>query len=133
MTPNCPERPFEDALLKLAITLGWRVHAERPAPSRRDGDEGFRTHIKGHRGFPDIVLAHPDHGLIVAELKTARGRLGPGQQEWQDDLVPLDRPGSKVLIELWRPADWSAIELALTEGFDAYRTRYRKPPNDPVA
>lgn len=129
MRADCPEEPFENALLKLAVTLGWLVHASRKAHRKSsDGNEAdYRTPIKGHRGFPDVVLSHADHGLIVAELKTAKGRLGPGQPEWIASLVPLDYPGSRVLIELWRPADWPWIEIALRDGLDAYRQRVRKP------
>lgn len=128
MRADCAEEPFENALLKLAVTHGWLVHASRKAHRKSpDNDNVYRTPIKGHRGFPDIVLSHPDHGLIIAELKSAKGRYGPGQKEWVDSLVPLDRPGSEVLIELWRPADWPWIEIALRDGLDAYRHRVRQP------
>ena len=63
-----------------------------------------------------------DQRLIVAELKTCTGRLGPGQREWLDTftnlgnrIVNLDgtvaqahRPQVKAYV--WRPSDWDELQ-----------------------
>lgn len=111
----------------MAIRYGWRCHAERhgrPAPDAK----AQPTPIKGHRGWPDFTAVHPHRGIIFAELKAAKGRFGPGQQDWIDDLARFDLPGSLVLVEVWRPADWDYIEVALRDGFDVYRDQYRNKP-----
>lgn len=72
-------------------------------------------------------MAHPTKGIILAELKTERGSLGPGQREWIDTLAVHDVPGSPVLVEIWRPRDWSNILIALIDGVDDYRMRCRPP------
>lgn len=127
MRPNCDENSFEDALIALAVHYGWRCHAERRA---RTADGNVITAIKGHRGYPDVTLVHPTHGIIFAELKSAKGRMGPGQPEWIADLAHYDKPGSPVLVEIWRPADWEWIELCLRDGLDTYRQHCRNvsPP-----
>lgn len=86
------------------------------------------TAIKGHQGWPDIVVAHPTKGIVVAELKSARGTLGPGQREWVDVFAVYDQPGSPILVEIWKPADWAAIEVCLNEGVHVYRARFRVTP-----
>lgn len=67
---------------------------------------GWRTPLSGDRGVPDLLLARRGR-LILAELKSERGRLGSGQREWLDALGEHGR--------LWRPADWDAIQELLTE------------------
>lgn len=91
--PNCPtchgqrgqDRPLEDecedTIVAAATMLGYRVHAARRARSK----ESWRTPIKGHVGFPDLVIA--GHGtLIVRELKRRPNKVEPEQQAWLDTL-----------------------------------------------
>ena len=89
------EKAFAQAVVDLARWTGWRVHrvwTSRHSPS----------------GWPDLVLCRPP-ALIVAELKTARGRLTPPQRAWLEALGQC--PGIEVYC--WRPADWPAIEARL--------------------
>lgn len=123
------EEAFENKVLSAAVSYGWRVHAERKSRVTFDrfGNKRTDTPIKGHRGYPDVTMVHRRHGIILAELKTEKGKLGEGQPEWIGDLALHDAPGSPVLVELWRPADWDAIVVALRDGLEAYRARYRGP------
>jgi hypothetical protein len=122
---DCPETPFEDAVLDLAKQMGWHRHAERAARTAK----GHRTAIKGERGFPDLVLAHRHHGIVFAELKSHHGDYGPGQQDW---LRALDHDTNMdVLVVTWRPEDFDPLIIeCLVNGIDAYRDILRRHHND---
>jgi len=92
------EAQLLDAVRALATTLGWRIyhtHDSRRSPA----------------GFPDLVLVR-DTRLVVAELKSTRGRYGPGQVEWLDAFNAV---AGRVEAVTWRPADLldGTIEVAL--------------------
>lgn len=95
------EAVFQTYVVDLAKAYGWRVHHQRPSP---DSNGRWRNHIAGDVGFPDLVLAKPGHCVIHAELKSTKGRLRPGQQEWLEALGG----------HLWRPPDWPTIVHLLT-------------------
>lgn len=57
---------------------------------------------RSDKGFPDLVFVHPMTGRTVyAELKSAKGRIRPEQQQWIDALA---RGGHE--IHVWRPEHW---------------------------
>lgn len=91
------ERLFQEAVLQLAILNGWQHFHPSPA-QKRPGV--WRTDGKG---FPDLVLAHRDRGVIFAELKTSTGKMTPEQRTWEYNLYP------HVEFYLWRPADLERI------------------------
>lgn len=70
----------------------------------------YHTHDSRHSepGYPDLTLVRPPR-LIVAEVKTERGRLRPMQRLWLDYL----RECEGVETHLWRPSDWGVIEEIL--------------------
>lgn len=81
------EREYESTLIEAAKLSGWLVHAERPAQSNR----GWRTPIRGHAGFPDLVLVHPAAGrVLVVELKRRPNKPTPDQASW---LLALELAG----------------------------------------
>jgi hypothetical protein len=99
------ESSFQSAIVDLAIVHGWHIHHALPAQIRPGI---WRTHVMGNTGFPDLVLAHKDRGVIFAELKTIRGRVTNGQKSWLDTLKD---GGAEVYV--WRPEDWSYIKQRL--------------------
>lgn len=115
----------EDDLLNntvdLAMTCRWAVF--HPLPALR-ADGRWRTALKGHKGFPDLVLARA--GLVLfRELKgyDARGRLGklsPEQRDWGRQLEqpadsdPAWRGVGAPLFAVWTPDDWPLIQATLT-------------------
>ena len=105
MTERILEKDFQRTVIEMAKVLGWRVHAERPA-IRQSGK--WSTPIQGDAGFPDLVLAHPQKGVIFAELKSERGKATDAQMEWMDALYAA---GQRV--HLWKPRDMDAIEQTL--------------------
>ena len=92
------ERKFRSEVLKLAQRNGW-LGQYKP-----DNKESFG--YGSNRGFPDISLAK-NGKLILAELKTNKGRVSQYQLNWQDHL-PED------VYRLWRPNDWFDIVAELT-------------------
>jgi VRR-NUC domain len=92
------ERELEQAVIDCARLLGWLVAHFRPAETRR----GWRTAVAGDgKGFPDLVLVHPLHGVLWRELKDARGKVSTEQAIW---LSRLEVAGENAAV--WRPADW---------------------------
>lgn len=100
------EADLQGAVLEAAAYHGWLIHHDRPARTTR----GWATAITGHAGFPDLVLAHPRHGLLLRELKTERGLLTAQQSAW---LEALSAGGANTAV--WRPTDWlgGVIDLEL--------------------
>jgi VRR-NUC domain len=89
------EKAFAQAVLDLARWCGWLCY--HTFDSRRSVP-----------GFPDLVLVRPP-SVVVAELKTDRGRLTPVQRDWLEALTQC--PGLEVYV--WRPSDWEAIAARL--------------------
>jgi hypothetical protein len=98
--PGIAEAPFQALVVDVARWLGWLVY--HPYDSRRSA-----------RGFPDLTLVRraPPYTLVMAELKTERGRLTTEQCEWATALL---RAG--VRYHLWRPSNWHDILETLTAG-----------------
>ena len=98
--PAMSEDDLKAAVIQLARDNGWRVCHFRPAKT----EKGWRTPIEGDKGLPDLVLAR--RGVVLlAELKSATGRLTDGQKEWLEHLGAMGC--------VWRPADLSEIERTL--------------------
>ena len=89
------ERDFQAAIIHTAVQAGWRIHHTWDSTRAR-------------RGFPDLVLARSDR-LMFAELKSAKGRVRPEQQEWMEALWTA---GQEAYI--FRPKDWDEIVSILS-------------------
>ncbi|HSS11389.1 MAG TPA: hypothetical protein VLL25_15995 [Acidimicrobiales bacterium] len=70
----------------------------------------YHTHISrwSEAGWPDLSLVRPPR-LILAELKSATGKLTAGQTHWLTQLQAC--PG--VEVYLWRPDDLDHIAEVL--------------------
>jgi len=90
------EDNFTNAVISLAQYRRWLVCHFRAGRTAK----GWRTPIQGDKGFPDLVLVR-DGRLILAELKTATGKMRPDQERWHDVLTTV----SGIEVYLWRPAD----------------------------
>lgn len=108
------EGDFQQAIIDLAELCGWRVY--HVANVRR------RLRATTSVGFPDLVMVR-DGRIIFAELKRGpRDHPTREQREWLAQLAPTGLPcdqdgehyeGKHVIVCLWRPADWPAIEALL--------------------
>lgn len=99
------EDTLSDFVKRHSKAARWRRIHFRPGQNRR-GD--WATQLEGDVGFPDWTLVRGGR-LIFAELKGANGRLGPGQQEWLDDLGTV--PGVETYV--WYPSDIEEIKRVL--------------------
>lgn len=99
------EKAFQAQVEHLAKITGWRIFHALPAMNAAGR---WRTAQTGDVGFPDLVLAHPRHGVIFAELKAERGRVSVSQRIW---LLTLDAAGAETHV--WRPSDLPAIKTRL--------------------
>ena len=109
MTPNLmSERVLKNTIVTYARSYGWLVHHDLPS-QRANGS--WATVTQGDSGFPDLVLVHRGNTaarlqaqIIYAELKTQRGKLTAGQQQWLD---ALQAAGQTAVV--WRPNDLQDI------------------------
>lgn len=104
MARNAPEAILQDKIIQLARMNGFRVQHSRPVQQK---DGRWLTAIAGDVGFPDLVLAHQDRGVLFLELKSNVGKLSPAQMMWRKALAPH--------VEYWlvREADLEALAKRL--------------------
>lgn len=85
------EKEFTRQVRDLAELLGWKFY--HPWLS-----------IHSPRGFPDVALCRPPR-LILAELKTEKGKVSAAQEEWLGLLAAC----AGVEVAVWRPSDIQTI------------------------
>ena len=107
---------------------GWRwSHPPDNRPQDVRSGRAGRQRV-GDAGFPDYVATRRLEGygpeLVIAELKTDRGRFRPGQEGWLADLGafaeetmsrvrPEHRSRATVGVYVWRPRDRADVERIL--------------------
>lgn len=95
-TPPLSEKDFQRSVVDYAKLKGWIVFHD--FDSRRNS-----------RGLPDLILCKPGRigtgRLVMAELKSERGRLRPEQKMWVEALSSV----LGVEIYVWRPRDMDEI------------------------
>lgn len=97
------EQSFLTQVKALAYQYGWDCHHAQPSVV------GKRWMTTGAAGFPDLVLAHHERGLIFAELKTEKGKASDAQDNWLRILHP------HAECYLWRPSDLTFIAQRLSQ------------------
>jgi len=98
------EASFLTQVKALAYQYGWSVHHSQPSMTRTG-----RYITTGAAGFPDLVLAHVERGLVFAELKTEKGKASDSQLSWMRTLHP------HAECYLWRPSDLTFIAQRLSQ------------------
>lgn len=105
-----PERDLMDQFIDAARLLGWK--AMHISDSRRVVNRGGRTQVVGDsecKGWPDVFLAHPSTGrLLAVEVKRELGKVTPDQDEW---LRALTACGVETMV--LRPSGWDAAVARL--------------------
>ena len=104
------ERDFLAAVVQYAEAHSWRVHhvLEARHYAKRIGP-----------GYPDLTMVRVhNHGgrMVLAELKSERGKVSEPQKQWLEAFVTLSKYcGADVRVEvyLWRPHDWDTVVRVL--------------------
>lgn len=106
------EDEWLDLVMQTAHAFGWlAVHFHKVRIPARGGGFRWLTPVKGDKGSPDLLLAHPRRHLrILAELKVPGGHFEPGQREWLDALGPSD---GRTAVVVWRPEDEREVRAIL--------------------
>ena len=102
------EADFQNAVYETARIHGWLI--SHFGFSETPGGRWRTTTRYDAKGFPDLVLAHPKHGILFRELKSDHGTLSKHQIEWLDLLYTAGGDSA-----VWRPRDWPKI-LAQLKG-----------------
>ena len=92
--PVITEKHLQELVRKSALLLGYKY---------------FHVWNSMHspKGFPDICMVRPKDGrLIFLELKSAKGKVTPEQQEWID---ALGKVAESVEVRVVRPADFDEL------------------------
>ena len=93
------ETAFSTQVEDLLKLFGWRWTHFRPAWSSK----GWRTPIKGDKGFPDYCAVRNGICLFI-ELKGEAGKLSPDQEEWAKELQAIARNSLGIMYCLWTPS-----------------------------
>ncbi len=93
--PQITERDLQAYVRDLARTFGWMY---------------FHTWISKHSaaGFPDVILLRGPR-LVVAELKSEKGKTTEAQEEW----LAAWRAFGQAEVHVWRPGDMEEIARVL--------------------
>lgn len=85
---NVAEARFQAQVVRLARDLGYRTY------------HTLNSRGSAH-GWFDLAMARADDKLVLAELKSARGKQTTEQRDWYQDLQRIER----VETYLWYPKD----------------------------
>lgn len=90
------EKAFTRWVLKQARLRGWlAAHPSNMSVIRRSTGETFAIPDKDADGLPDVIMVHPQHGLVFAELKMPGKKPDAEQLEW---LRRLRSAGAQVFV-----------------------------------
>ena len=92
------EAELQERVVEAAKQLGWWVFHDYDARMNK-------------AGFPDLLMIHPEHGMLWRELKRQNGKATVDQAFVIDMIL---RAGGDAAV--WRPMDWldGTVEETLT-------------------
>ena len=102
------EKDFQDQVIEMAHTYGWFVAHSKPC---RLGKKTMTAWGADGKGYPDLTMAHPRHGLLFRELKQDKNYPSPEQRDWGRKLHAA---GGNWAV--WKPRDIEAILETLRTG-----------------
>jgi hypothetical protein len=95
------EAQLFDCVIQTSHLFGWKVAHFRAARTAN----GWRTPVSADgAGFPDCVLVR--ERIVVAELKSQRGRTSDAQKDW---LAVFSNANIETYV--WRPENWTSGEI----------------------
>lgn len=93
-----PEQDLQIAgikFLNVALPSDWRVVHVANGVAGNDNSaktaNAIRKAMGVRAGFPDLILLGPSR-FVVAEAKSAKGRLMPEQKDWRDWFLSIGAP-----------------------------------------
>jgi hypothetical protein len=96
------EAGLQTSLIDAARWQGWLVY--HPLPCQLRGRQ--LTAYQGDKGFPDLVLVHPQGGILFRELKAEGAYPTPDQRKWLARIEQAAAVGASAAV--WRPRDQRA-------------------------
>ena len=90
-----PEDDLRAGITEAAELQGWLVYHIRKSHKVVQSHTG--------KGFPDIVLAHPEYGCAFVELKGTGGRIESDQRKWLNTLAD-----NEIWVAVWWPIHYDA-------------------------
>lgn len=101
------EAAWQVQVQNLASYYGWSYfHAPDNRPVRTAGGRVQKQNVVP--GFPDLLLIRVPQ-IVVAELKTDKGRVTPEQSNWLERFRACG-----VEAYVWRPKDYNAVLARLS-------------------
>jgi len=102
------ETDFSSQIESLLRLYQWRWTHFRPAWSSK----GYRTPIKGDKGFPDYCAVRNGMCLFI-ELKDDKTKLSPEQEAWAKELQTIASNNVGVMYCLWRSSMFDEANMIL--------------------
>ena len=119
------EKQYQQQIMDLARLRGWMVG--HWADSRRQVRPGVFVGDPDSKGVPDLLMAHPKHGVAFVEVKKELGKVSPEQDEWLDRLLDA---GAPAVVS--RPSGWEDMDEWLALGFPPAEVCRGLPRGRPV-
>ncbi len=108
------EAQFQRSVTALAKAAGWTFF--HVSDARRCG-RGRTTGDSNVSGLPDLIMAHPTRGFVLAELKRQDGKVRDSQLKAFAVLGPAALASRNVRVHVWRPSDYDDVVVpVLTRG-----------------
>jgi len=110
---------LQDNIADLAITLGWQVfHPQTVETVKRGHCTPYKYATS--KGFPDLVLAKKDIGIILIEVKSEKGDLSDDQKRWRQHIGDVICPTGEYSYYVLRPCDWMSnkVQEILERGWE---------------
>ena len=95
ITATISEKQFRQQIIDLLRLFGWKYYFTW-------------TSLHSPSGFPDIIALR-DGMLIIAELKSEKGRVTPAQKRWLEAFGGL----ANCWAFVWKPSMWDSIVAVL--------------------
>lgn len=152
--PGITEAQWQAQVVGLASFYGWKAYHP---PDNRPSAKGKVQRVEA--GFPDWTLIR-DTDLLLVELKTDTGRLGPGQADWleafrvvgaawREEVLHLRRevtylvtgeegipddfePAGALEVYVWRPRDFEEVQARLGRGRRIVRPEWAPATDSPA-
>lgn len=101
------EAAWQVQVQNLATYYGWKhYHAPDNRPVRSASGRVQKQSVVP--GFPDLLLIRVPE-IVIAELKTDKGRVTPEQNEWLEQFRACG-----IEAHIWRPKDHDVVVARLT-------------------